>query len=150
MRFLLAIFLLIYNTGLLAEPRTITWEDLSPPEELGTRMAFDKKSGVKGIPKVSEFDGIKEQLSMFLEDMNFMKNMQRKGGFINSKLDGEKIKLAGYGTPLSFDGDNVTVTQDRAAIEGWAYSLAVHPTDGSIVVGGAEGQVRRITLGEKK
>ena len=48
------------------------------------------------------------------------------------------------------DGDNVTVTQDRAAIEGWAYSLAVHPTDGSIVVGGAEGQVKRITLGEKK
>ena len=108
MRFLLAIFLLTYNTGLLAEPRTITWGDLSPPEELGTRMAFDKKSGVKGIPKVSEFDGLKEQLSMFLEDMNFMKNMQRKGGFINSKLDGEKIKLAGYGTPLSFDGDKVT------------------------------------------
>ena len=48
------------------------------------------------------------------------------------------------------DGDNVTVTQDRAAIEGWAYSLAAHPTDGSIVVGGAGGQVKRITLGEKK
>ena len=79
MRFLLAFFLLTYNTGLLAEIRTITWNDLSPPKELGTKLAFDKESGVKGIPGESEFDGGKEELSMFLEDMNFMKSMQLKG-----------------------------------------------------------------------
>ena len=108
MRFLLAIFLLTYNTGLLAEPRTITWDDLSPPKELGTKLVFDKKSAVKGIPGESEFDGGKEELSIFLDDMNFLKSMQRKGGFINSKLNKKKIKLAGYVTPLSFDGDKVT------------------------------------------
>ena len=89
MRFLLAIFLLTYNTGLLAEPRTITWDDLSPPKELGTKLVFDKKSAVKGIPGESEFDG-KEELSIFLDDMDFMKSMQRKGGFINSKLNEKK------------------------------------------------------------
>ena len=108
MRFLLAIFLLTYSTGLLAEPRTITWDDLSPPKELGTKMAFNNGSAVKGIPGESEFDGGKEELSMFLEDMNFMKSMQLKGGFINSKLNEKEIKLAGYVTPLSFDGDQVT------------------------------------------
>lgn len=107
MRFLLAILLLTYNTGLLAEPRTITWDDLSPPKELGTKLVFDKKSAVKGIPGESDFDG-KEELSIFLDDMDFMKSMQRKGGFINSKLNKKKIKLAGYVTPLSFDGDKVT------------------------------------------
>ena len=65
MRFLLAIFLLTYNTGLLAEPRTITWEDLSPPKELGSKMVVDKKSAVKGIPGESEFEGGKEELSCF-------------------------------------------------------------------------------------
>jgi len=108
MRFLLAIFLLTYSTGLLAEPRTITWDDLSPPQEFGTKMAFNKESAIKGIPGESEFDGGKEELSMFLEDMNFMKSMQLKGGFINSKLNEKEIKLAGYVTPLSFDGDQVT------------------------------------------
>ena len=92
MRFLLAILLLTYNTGLLAEPRTITWDDLSPPKELGTKLVFDKKSAVKGIPGESEFDGGKEELSMFLDDMDFMKSMQRTGGFINSKLN-KKIQF---------------------------------------------------------
>ena len=36
------------------------------------------------------------------------------------------------------------VTHDIAALEGWAYSLAVHPTDGSILVGGQDGRVRRL------
>ena len=86
MRFLLAIFLLTYNTGLLAEPRTITWDDLSPPKEIGTKMALNKESAVKGITGESEFDGGKEELSMFLEAMNFMKSMQRVGGFVNLKF----------------------------------------------------------------
>jgi len=40
----------------------------------------------------------------------------------------------------------VKVTHDIAALEGWAYSLAVHPTDGSILVGGQDGQLRRRVL----
>lgn len=40
----------------------------------------------------------------------------------------------------------VKVTQDIAAVKGWAYSLAVHPTDGSVLVGGQDGQLRRRIL----
>ena len=42
------------------------------------------------------------------------------------------------------DPDSVEVTAEIQALNGWAYSLAVHPTDGSIVVGGQNAQVRRI------
>ena len=48
------------------------------------------------------------------------------------------------GTIRIVDPDSVEVTDEIHAIDGWAYSLAVHPTDGSIVVGGQNGQVKRI------
>jgi WD40 repeat protein len=44
------------------------------------------------------------------------------------------------------DADEVKVTQTLLAIEGWAYALAIHPTDGSIAVGGSDGQIRRIEI----
>ena len=44
------------------------------------------------------------------------------------------------------DPDSVEVTGEIHALNGWAYSLAVHPTDGSVVVGGPNAQVRRIML----
>jgi WD40 repeat protein len=45
------------------------------------------------------------------------------------------------------DPDSVEVTLDIPAVDGWAYSLAVHPADGSIVAGGRNGQVRRVIPG---
>lgn len=42
------------------------------------------------------------------------------------------------------DPDSVEVTDKIHAIDGWAYALAVHPTDGSVVVGGPNAQIRRI------
>ena len=44
------------------------------------------------------------------------------------------------------DPDSVEVTGEIHALNGWAYSLAVHPMDGSIVIGGPNAQVRRIML----
>ena len=42
------------------------------------------------------------------------------------------------------DPDSVEVTDEIQVLNGWAYSLAVHPTDGSVVVGGSNAQVRRV------
>ena len=36
-----------------------------------------------------------------------MKEMQGKGGFINMNLNNKEIKIAGYITPIAFDGDTV-------------------------------------------
>ena len=44
------------------------------------------------------------------------------------------------------DADEVKVMQTLPAINGWAYTLAVHPIDGNIVVAGADGQIQRIEL----
>lgn len=44
------------------------------------------------------------------------------------------------------DADEVKVIQTLPALKGWAYAIAVHPSDGSIVVGGSDGQLRRIVV----
>lgn len=44
------------------------------------------------------------------------------------------------------DPDEVKVTQTLHAINGWAYALAVHSLDGSIAVGGSDGQLLRVIL----
>jgi len=44
------------------------------------------------------------------------------------------------------DADTVEVRMDLPALDAWAYALAVHPTDGSLALGGPDGQVRRVTI----
>ena len=44
------------------------------------------------------------------------------------------------------DPVEVTVLQVIPAIDGWAYAVAAHPSDGSVLVAGANGQLRRIAL----
>ena len=64
--------------------------------------------------------------------------------------DGSQIVAACVdGRIRVIDADEVKVTQTLPAIKGWAYALAVHPTDGSVVVAGADGQVQRIELKAK-
>lgn len=44
------------------------------------------------------------------------------------------------------NADEVKITHQVPAIDAWAYAIAVHPSDHSIVVGGPDGQIRRIVL----
>lgn len=44
------------------------------------------------------------------------------------------------------DADEVKIIKSMPAIRGWAYALAVHPADGSIVIAGSDGQIQRIEL----
>jgi hypothetical protein len=107
-KFLPLFFVFIFGNSVFAEPTVITWEDLSPPKGQGVELNLDTKATTKGIPDISEFGGSKEQLDNFLDDMKFMREIQGKGGFINMNLNNKKIKIAGYITPISFDGDTVT------------------------------------------
>ena len=42
------------------------------------------------------------------------------------------------------DADEVRVVQTLPAVQGWAYTIAVHPSDGSLIVGGSNGQLVRV------
>lgn len=42
--------------------------------------------------------------------------------------------------------DTLKIAHELDAIDGWAYSVAVHPTDHSVLVGGSGGQLRRVRL----
>jgi len=44
------------------------------------------------------------------------------------------------------DADNVNVLQSIPVLEGWAYAVAHHPTDGTLAIGGSDGQIQRVVL----
>ena len=54
------------------------------------------------------------------------------------------ITVCDDGFLRTVDPESVEVTSEIQVLSGWVYALAVHPTDGSIVIGGVNGQVKRI------
>lgn len=59
--------------------------------------------------------------------------------------DGSKVVAScADGAIRIIDPDLVEVTNEIPALNGWAYSLTVHPTDGSIIIGGQNGQIKRV------
>ncbi len=59
--------------------------------------------------------------------------------------DGSQVAVAAAdGHVRLIDPDTVEIIHDIPAFDGWAYSLAVHPTDGSLLVGGRYGQLKRL------
>lgn len=54
------------------------------------------------------------------------------------------------GSVYIIDPMTVEVTSKIPAINGWVYSLIVHPNDGNIIVGGQNGQIRRINPDQPK
>jgi len=65
--------------------------------------------------------------------------------------DGSQLAVAATdGHVRLIDPDTVEIIQDIPAVDGWAYSLGVHPTDGSLLVGGRNGQLKRILLQASK
>jgi WD40 repeat protein len=44
------------------------------------------------------------------------------------------------------DANDVAVTATQAAIDGWAYAIAVNAVDGTVAVAGSDGQIQRVEL----
>lgn len=61
--------------------------------------------------------------------------------------DGSRIVVATTdGHVRLIDPDTANVTLDLPAVDGWAYSLCVHPTDGTVLIGGRYGQLERVVV----
>lgn len=61
--------------------------------------------------------------------------------------DGSKVVASCIdGSVRMIDPDSVEITDEILGIDGWGYSLNIHPTDSSIVIGGENGQIKRILL----
>lgn len=71
------------------------------------------------------------------------------------RLDAEPLSIAWLnedtlvagcvdGRLRTIDTNNVKVTGSHHVIDGWAYAVAVHPDDGSVVAAGTGGQLRKI------
>lgn len=62
-------------------------------------------------------------------------------------IDGSRILAScDDGHVRCIDPNAAVVVHDVPAIDGWAYSLSVHPTDGSVLVGGSDGRLARIMI----
>ena len=44
------------------------------------------------------------------------------------------------------DTENVKVLRTIPVIKGWAYAVAHHPHDGTLAIGGSDGQIQRVGL----
>lgn len=61
--------------------------------------------------------------------------------------DGSKVVASCIdGSVRMIDPDSVEITDEILGIDGWGYSLNIHPTDSSIVIGGEKGQIKRIVI----
>ena len=107
-KFLLVSIVFIFSNLSFAEPTVISWGDLSPTNGQEAKINLNKNTEIIGVPNISEFNGSKEELDNFLDNMKSMKEMQGKSGLINMDLNNKEIKIAGYIAPIAFDGDNVT------------------------------------------
>ena len=113
-RFLIFLVLIVafgfHSGGSQAEPLVLGWEDLVPKPFTGKRMKLTKKSEVLGMPSKEDFEGpvSEEELRAFLGDIEFMKDMQPAGARLVGKLDGKKVRIPGYVTPVGFNGEDVT------------------------------------------
>ena len=59
--------------------------------------------------------------------------------------DGAKVIAAcADGYIRIIDPDVVEITDEIHALNGWAYALTIHPTDGSIVIGGPNAQIKQV------
>ena len=54
------------------------------------------------------------------------------------------------GSARIVDTDNVKVVQTIPAIKGWAYSVAIHPDDGTCAIAGSGAQLQRVGLQQSK
>ena len=79
----------------------LTWEDLW---EEGEYVAPQEGAARVGTPEVTEFPegSTAEDVAMFFLDIADMRSMQPLVGTVKSDLDGQRVRLAGYTTPVGF------------------------------------------------
>jgi hypothetical protein len=90
--------------------RTVEWQDLMPPPGQGTTVQLDTATAErKGAPTLQQFSDISpEDFKAALLDIGDMRSMQPGGAAIRTELDGQKIRIAGYMTPVGFGDTNIT------------------------------------------
>ncbi len=82
--------------------RDLDWSDLYVAGEFPGTGAQDRER--LGFPSASEFpDGTTTQdIELFFLDIADMRSMQIMEGGLNESLDGARVRLAGYTTPVGF------------------------------------------------
>ena len=136
---LTAVLMAIGSMAAFAAPVEITWNDLRPQNADAPTIDFSKIVEQKGVPSLSEFKGDREAFQYYMDTMEFMRQMQpQDGDRLAVEYSGQEIKLAGYVTPISFEGDKV-VEFLFVPYHGACIHVPPPPANQIVYVEGAEG-----------
>jgi len=95
--------------GVTASPKKITWDDLVPTDTEAVAVDYSQVQNTVDLATLDDFDGDQQSLDDYLEYMDEVKATQAGGGdTIAKNLDQQNVKIAGYITPIEFDGERVT------------------------------------------
>ncbi len=99
--------MLVMFTFVAATPQTLTWEELVPDKGKGQQLAVPQGQEVFGFPDRKTFDGDDDDYAFLLESMETLRYQQPPGAFIKPELDGKKVRIPGYITPLRFNNNKL-------------------------------------------
>jgi hypothetical protein len=96
-----------------AEPITLDWADLIPPEDPASKRRLPRglvQHGEMPAPADSQTAGSFTFGSPDdpLGAIDSLASLQPPGGAIRTDLDGKEVRIAGFVTPLGFDGSSIS------------------------------------------
>lgn len=108
---------LVLALGLMAMPflavattLTLEWPDLVPADGSGVQMSLPSGLVEHGalLPRPKSLEDRSPFGAAFRGALSDPKSLQPQGGAIRDDLDGKRVRIAGYVTPLAFDGLEVS------------------------------------------
>lgn len=98
----------VYPVAASQDVQTLAWEDLVPEKGSGKPVLITPDQETMGLPDRKTFDGNDEDYAYLLESMETLRYQQPPGAFIKPELDGKRVRIPGYITPLSFNEEKLT------------------------------------------
>jgi hypothetical protein len=91
-----------------SDAQIVQWPELIPTEGSGEVIDVPVGTEIIGMPTREEFAGTDEDWDYLLESYELQRYAQPQGAAIRADLDGQKVKIPGYVTPLGFGEEDVT------------------------------------------
>jgi len=139
-RLIVAIGLAIVPGLAAAETLTLDWADLVPAD--GSGVALSLPSGVVEhgalMPPPKSLEARSPFGKSFRSALSDPKSLQPQGGAIRTDLDGKQVRIAGFVTPLAFDGVELS-DFFLAPYVGACIHVPPPPANQIILVSGAHG-----------
>jgi hypothetical protein len=111
---MLAALAIVFSQAVVAAPVTLEWADLIPPDEVASARRLPSGLVQHGELPIPPSDSGSAGSFVFgspddpIGAIDGLRGYQPPGGSIRSDLDGKEVRIAGYVTPIDFDGTYIS------------------------------------------